>query len=64
MKWIANNVTLGRDVSINRDRGPRQGQAVDISARGGLIVGFPDGSMEEFMAEDLSLGRNHYARDS
>ncbi len=64
MKWIDNNVTLGRDVSINRDSGPEQGRAVDISARGGLIVGFPDGSMEEFMAEDLSLGRNHYARDS
>ncbi|MFZ3131062.1 MAG: biotin--[acetyl-CoA-carboxylase] ligase [Desulfosporosinus sp.] len=64
MKWIANNVTLGREVSIKRDRGPGQGRAVDISARGGLIVSFPDGSMEEFMAEDLSLGRTHYAQDS
>jgi BirA family biotin operon repressor/biotin-[acetyl-CoA-carboxylase] ligase len=60
MKWIENNVTLGRDVSINRDRGPVQGRAVDISERGGLIVSFSDGSFEEFMAEDLSLGRTHY----
>ena len=64
MKWIENNVTLGRDVTINRDRGPVQGRAVDISVRGGLIVSFSDGSLEEFMAEDLSLGRTHYAKDS
>lgn len=63
MKWIENNVTLGREVSINRDRGPVQGLAVDISERGGLIVRFSDGSIEEFMAEDLSLGRTHYAND-
>ena len=64
MKWIENNVTLGRQVSINRDKGTVQGLAVDISARGGLIVSFSDGSIEEFMAEDLSLGRTHYVKNS
>ena len=64
MKWIENNVTLGRDVSINRDKGPVQGRAVDISPRGALIVSFSDGSIEEYMVEDLSLGRTHYAKDS
>ncbi len=63
MKWIENNVTLGRNVSINKEKGPVQGRAVDISARGGLIVSFADRSTEEFMAEDLSLGRTHYAKD-
>ncbi len=63
VKWIENNVTLGRIVSINKAKGPVQGRAVDISARGGLIVSFSDGSTEEFMAEDLSLGRTHYAKD-
>lgn len=63
MKWIENNVTMGRQVLINRDRDPVQGLAVDISVRGGLIVRFSDGSIEEFMAEDLSLGRTHYAKD-
>lgn len=62
MKWIENNVTLGRNVAINKARGPVQGRAVDISARGGLIVSFPDGEVEEFMAEDLSLGRTHYGK--
>lgn len=62
-KWIENNITLGRDVSIKRDRGSVRGTAVDLSPRGGLIIRFSDGSIEEFMAEDLSLGRTHYARD-
>lgn len=61
-KWIENNVTLGREVAINRDQGKIKGLAVDISERGGLIVSFSDGSLEEFLAEDLSLGRTHYTR--
>lgn len=64
IKWIENNVTLDREVTINRGRGPVPGRAVDLSARGGLIVSLSDGSVEEFMAEDLSLGRTHYAKDS
>ncbi len=59
-KWIENNVTLGRNVTLNRENGPLNGLAVDISTRGGLIVKMSDGSSEEFLAEDLSLGRTHY----
>ncbi|WP_088226615.1 biotin--[acetyl-CoA-carboxylase] ligase [Desulfosporosinus sp. FKB] len=59
-KWKAYNVTLGREVSINSGDGLRHGLAIDISERGGLIVNFPDGLSEEFLAEDLSLGRAHY----
>lgn len=63
-KWIANNVTLGREVTINKGNELRQGLAVDISERGGLIVSFADGSTEEFLAEDLSLGKAHYGQKS
>jgi BirA family biotin operon repressor/biotin-[acetyl-CoA-carboxylase] ligase len=59
-KWIENNVTLGRNVTINKEINPVNGIAVDISERGGLIVSLSDGSLEEFLAEDLSLGRTHY----
>ena len=59
-QWLENNVTLGRNVSLNKEKGLVQGVAMDISERGGLIVSFPDGSSEEFLAEDLSLGRTHY----
>ena len=59
-KWIENNVTLGRNVTINKEINPVNGIAVDISERGGLIVSLSDGSREEFLAEDLSLGRTHY----
>lgn len=59
-KWIANNVTLGRKVSVTEGKGLRHGLAVDISARGGLILSFANGSSKEFLAEDLSLGRAYY----
>ena len=61
-KWLENNVTLRRTVTLNKEKGPVQGVAMDISERGGLIVSFPDGSAEEFLAEDLSLGRAHYGK--
>lgn len=60
--WLANNVTLGREVSITGESELRQGLAVDISAKGGLIVSFSDGSAEEFLADDLSLGSSYYGR--
>ncbi|WP_459929885.1 biotin--[acetyl-CoA-carboxylase] ligase [Desulfosporosinus burensis] len=59
-KWIENNVTLGRNVTINKEINPINGLAVDISERGGLIVSLSDGTLKEFLAEDLSLGRTHY----
>jgi len=61
-KWIENNVTLGRIICINREPDPICGMAVDISERGGLLVRMPDGSLEEFLAEDISLGGTHYNR--
>lgn len=62
-KWIENNVTLGRYISINSGESPN-GLAIDISDRGGLLVSLPDGSTKEFLAEDLSLGRSYYQRES
>jgi BirA family biotin operon repressor/biotin-[acetyl-CoA-carboxylase] ligase len=59
-KWIANNLTLGREISIGGAEGPVGGTAVDISERGGIVVRLEDGSTREFLAEDLSLGRAHY----
>jgi BirA family biotin operon repressor/biotin-[acetyl-CoA-carboxylase] ligase len=59
-KWIANNLTLGREVTIDGAEGPTVGTAVDISERGGIVVRIEDGSTREFLAEDLSLGRAHY----
>jgi len=61
-KWIENNVTLGRNVTINQEIAAVQGVAIDISERGGLIVSFPDGSAEEYLAGDLSLGKTHYGQ--
>jgi BirA family biotin operon repressor/biotin-[acetyl-CoA-carboxylase] ligase len=62
-KWIESNLTLGREVSVRTADGPVCGVAVDISERGGLAVRFPDGRTEEFLAEDLSLGRAHYSAE-
>ncbi|MDI6881113.1 MAG: hypothetical protein QMC95_17065 [Desulfitobacteriaceae bacterium] len=62
-KWIENNVTLGRDVIINQASCPVQGRVVD-SKHGGLIVSLSDGSFKEYMAEDLSLGKTPYVKDS
>jgi BirA family biotin operon repressor/biotin-[acetyl-CoA-carboxylase] ligase len=59
-KWIENNLTLGRTVSVRDENGAFCGTAVDLSERGGLVVRLPDGSSKEFLAEDLSLGREHY----
>ncbi|NLL53432.1 MAG: biotin--[acetyl-CoA-carboxylase] ligase [Peptococcaceae bacterium] len=58
--WLANNITLGREVSIKKDTHTLRGKAVDISPRGGLIVAFPDGAKEEYLAEDVSLGKEEY----
>ncbi|MDR2295159.1 MAG: biotin--[acetyl-CoA-carboxylase] ligase [Clostridiales Family XIII bacterium] len=61
-KWMENNLTLGREVSVRGADGALCGTAVDISERGGLVVRFPDGESREFLAEDLSLGGEHYRR--
>jgi len=61
-KWIDNNVTLGRYVTIIKENEALHGRAVDITARGGLMVSFADERLEEFLAEDLTLGKTHYER--
>ena len=58
-KWIENNVTLGRNVTINKENNSILGLAVDISEKGGLIVRLSDGSLKEFLAEDVSLRKNY-----
>ena len=62
-KWIENNITLGEYVSINRGDGSNEGLAIDISERGGLILSLPNGIVEEFLADDLSLGRSYYEKE-
>ena len=62
--WIRNNVTLRRSVTLNKDQESISGQAVDISAHGGLMVKLSDGSIQEFLAGDVSLGRNYYGSDN
>ncbi len=58
--WLANNVTLGRIVNINRTNEVISGKAIDISEQGGLLVRLTDGKVQEFLAEDVSLGRSFY----
>ncbi|MDR1136062.1 MAG: biotin--[acetyl-CoA-carboxylase] ligase [Clostridiales Family XIII bacterium] len=63
-RWLENNVTLGHTVRLHGDApdSPIQdGVAVDISERGGLMLRLPSGDIKEFLAEELSLGRSHYA---
>ncbi|HEX3012176.1 MAG TPA: biotin--[acetyl-CoA-carboxylase] ligase [Syntrophomonadaceae bacterium] len=59
-KWINNNITLERTVTVNKEREAISGQAVGISKRGGLLVILPDGEFEEYLAGDVSLGKNFY----
>jgi len=54
-KWIENNVTLGKRVSVNKGNYCIHGLAVDVSEKGGLIVRLSDGSLQEYLAEDVSL---------
>lgn len=57
-KWIANNVTIGKNVSVNKKDYSIDGLAVDVSEKGGLIVRLSDGTLQEFLAEDVSLRKN------
>ncbi len=58
--WIKNNMTLGRTITINKGSESVSGLAVDISDRGGLIVKLSNGVREEFLADDVNLGRDYY----
>ncbi len=55
--WIEHNVTLGRNLTIQKDKDSIHGVAIDISGNGGLIVKLADGSLAEFLAEDVSLSK-------
>jgi len=54
-KWIKNNVTLGKNVTVNKGNYLVHGLAVDVSEKGGLLVRLSDGSLQEYLAEDVSL---------
>ncbi len=58
--WLKNNVTVGRYVSLNKGDEIITGEAVDISAQGGIILKLDNGAIEEFLAGDVSLGKNFY----
>jgi BirA family biotin operon repressor/biotin-[acetyl-CoA-carboxylase] ligase len=58
-EWLNANITIGRTVKITKSEGKGdtvEGKAVDISQTGGLIVQFPDGRQEEFLAGDVTIG--------
>ncbi|HBV89236.1 MAG TPA: biotin--[acetyl-CoA-carboxylase] ligase [Desulfosporosinus sp.] len=57
-KWIENNVTLGKSVTVNKGNYSINGLALDISEKGGLIVRLSDGSLQEYLAEDVSLRKS------
>lgn len=59
-KWIKNNITLGRVVTIAKENESISGQAVGVSERGGLLVKMENGNMEEYLAGDVSLGKHFY----
>lgn len=59
-KWLSYNHTLGRSVDVSTNEGVLTGEAFDISPRGGLIVQLNNGSFREFLAEDVSLGKQYY----
>ncbi|PKM78847.1 MAG: biotin--[acetyl-CoA-carboxylase] ligase [Firmicutes bacterium HGW-Firmicutes-15] len=62
--WIQNNVILGRNVTINKENDSISGQAIDISENGGLIVRLADGNIQEFLAEDISIGSNYFGSNT
>lgn len=48
-------VTLGRDISLVRGDEIRHGHALDVDAEGGLVVRFPDGSVETVRSGEVSI---------
>lgn len=58
-KWLENNVTIGKEVTVTKGNYSLSGLAVDVSEKGGLIVRLADGSLQEFLAEDVSLRKRN-----
>lgn len=48
-------ITLGRPVTVIREDRKRQGFAIDLDDRGGLIVDYPDGSRETVSSGEVSV---------
>lgn len=51
--WRARLVTLGRRVRFEAPSGPVEGEAVDVTARGELVLRLADGSQQFFAAGDV-----------
>ncbi|MDD4802600.1 MAG: biotin--[acetyl-CoA-carboxylase] ligase [Syntrophomonas sp.] len=61
--WLQNNVIIGRTITIKKETENIVGQAEDISENGGLLVRLADGTLEEFLAEDVTIGSNAFSRN-
>lgn len=57
-RWLEYNVTLGREVKINRQGMVFSGTALDINEEGALLVRLNDGRVREFLAGEVSLSRS------
>jgi BirA family biotin operon repressor/biotin-[acetyl-CoA-carboxylase] ligase len=48
-------ITLGQDISVVQGAQVRYGQALDLTADGGLVVQFSDGTLETVQSGDVSI---------
>jgi len=56
-QWLLHNVTIGKTVRITRsDTEQVTGKALNINQNGALTVRLSDGTVEDFMAGDVSIG--------
>lgn len=51
--WKDHDCTVGRDVTVHSARGPLEGTAVEVNARGSLILRLRDGSLEEITTGEV-----------
>jgi BirA family biotin operon repressor/biotin-[acetyl-CoA-carboxylase] ligase len=60
-QWQRCNCTLGHDIAVNTNDGAVvTGLALDISEQGGLVVRLADGTLQEFLAGDVSIGSHSF----
>jgi len=55
-QWIARNVTLGKEISVNLNGEEVVGMAEDVRESGALVMRLADGSSKELFSEEISLG--------
>ncbi len=53
--YIQNCITLGKDIALVRGEEVRHGHALSLDGDGGLLVRFPDGSVETVNSGDVSV---------